>query len=328
MNTIKLIKGDCLEHLPNIAEESVNMILSDLPYGTIKGLEMDKYSGVKRDKVAQQYKTEWDSIIPFDKLLPVLYATLKIKGRAIYFCQFPFTLSILNAKHSEGTTFNYSLIWDKISGSNPLKAKKAHMTSHEDILVYSKQHSRKIKKSQVYAQKVFAFINKPYLEIKKLRGNASLQHFFEKLGNLQFCLCLEDSYNWLISTFGIDKMPEFICYKDLKKLYASEGSYQTYNLPAGKKSRTTVLQYKRDYKGLHPTTKPVDLLIELIETFTNPGDTILDPTMGCGSTAIACMRTGRNFIGIELDDEYFKSAKDRVDEELKTNANHKITIEE
>lgn len=65
---------------------------------------------------------------------------------------------------------------------------------------------------------------------------------------------------------------------------------------------------------LHPTQKPIDLLEYLIKTYTNEGDTVLDPTMGSGSTGIACINTNRKFIGIEKDDNYFSIAKNRIDE--------------
>ncbi len=68
---------------------------------------------------------------------------------------------------------------------------------------------------------------------------------------------------------------------------------------------------------LHPTQKPVALFEYLIKTYTNEGDIVLDCCMGSGTTSVACVRTGRNFIGIELDKAYYKIAKDRIMEELK-----------
>lgn len=65
---------------------------------------------------------------------------------------------------------------------------------------------------------------------------------------------------------------------------------------------------------LHPTQKPVLLLEYLIKTYTNEGDTVLDFTMGSGSTGIACLNTNRNFIGIELDQKYYNIAKTRLQE--------------
>ena len=64
---------------------------------------------------------------------------------------------------------------------------------------------------------------------------------------------------------------------------------------------------------LHPNQKPVSLLEYLIKTYTNKGDTVLDNCMGSGSTGVACVKTDRNFIGIELDEDYFNIAKDRIE---------------
>jgi len=68
--------------------------------------------------------------------------------------------------------------------------------------------------------------------------------------------------------------------------------------------------------GLHPTQKPVALMEYLIKTYTNEGETVLDFTMGSGTTGVACKKLNRNFIGIELDSEYFKIAEKRINENL------------
>lgn len=67
--------------------------------------------------------------------------------------------------------------------------------------------------------------------------------------------------------------------------------------------------------GLHPTQKPVGLMEYLIKTYTNEGETVLDNTMGSGTTGVAAVRLGRVFIGIEKDDEYFEIAKQRIEKE-------------
>ena len=71
--------------------------------------------------------------------------------------------------------------------------------------------------------------------------------------------------------------------------------------------------------GLHPTQKPVPLLEYLIKTYTNEGDTVLDFTMGSGSTGVACVNTLRNFIGIERDENYFNIAEKRIEEAQELN---------
>ena len=80
----------------------------------------------------------------------------------------------------------------------------------------------------------------------------------------------------------------------------------------GSRYPVSVLEFNNVRKGLHPTQKPLGLLEYLVKTFTNSSQTVLDPFMGSGTTGIACKQLERNFIGIELDDNYFKTAKDRI----------------
>ena len=65
-------------------------------------------------------------------------------------------------------------------------------------------------------------------------------------------------------------------------------------------------------RRVHPTQKPIKLMEEIIDQFTKPGDTVLDPFMGSGTTGVACVRTGRNFIGIEIDPDFYKIASERI----------------
>ena len=84
----------------------------------------------------------------------------------------------------------------------------------------------------------------------------------------------------------------------------------------GERTPVSVLKFARDNihkgKNLHPTQKPVKLLEWLIKSYTNEGETVLDNCMGSGSTGVACVNTNRNFIGYELDEEYFKIAEKRL----------------
>lgn len=81
----------------------------------------------------------------------------------------------------------------------------------------------------------------------------------------------------------------------------------------GKRYPKSIFTFKKD-KGYHPTQKPVALLEYLIKTYTNEGDIVLDNCMGSGSTGVACVNTGRDFIGIELDENYFNIAKNRIEQ--------------
>ncbi len=76
--------------------------------------------------------------------------------------------------------------------------------------------------------------------------------------------------------------------------------------------------FKRDKEKLHPTQKPVTLFEYLIKTYTNEGDLVLDNCIGSGTTAIACLKTNRKFIGIELDKGYCDIANKRIEDYLKT----------
>ena len=78
----------------------------------------------------------------------------------------------------------------------------------------------------------------------------------------------------------------------------------------------SILTYAR-VSGLHPTQKPVDLLTYLVRTYTNEGDVVLDNCMGSGTTGVACVSTGRSFIGFEKDEKYFSIAKERLEDSLK-----------
>jgi site-specific DNA-methyltransferase (adenine-specific) len=75
-----------------------------------------------------------------------------------------------------------------------------------------------------------------------------------------------------------------------------------------------VQKFSNAGKTVHPTQKPVALMEYLIKTYTNEGDTVLDFTMGSGTTGVAAKNLGRDFIGIELDEEYFKIAQDRINQ--------------
>ena len=87
------------------------------------------------------------------------------------------------------------------------------------------------------------------------------------------------------------------------------------NKTDGLKHPKSVMKFNREPKPQHPTQKPVALMEYLIRTYTNEGQAVLDNTMGSGTTGVACMRSGRRFIGIERDPGYFKIACDRIQAE-------------
>jgi len=88
----------------------------------------------------------------------------------------------------------------------------------------------------------------------------------------------------------------------------------TFNLWEGNKYKSNILKYKKDYNGFHPTQKPILLLEDLIKTFSNENNLVVDLTTGSGSTAVACLNTNRNYIGIEKNETYFNIACERTNQ--------------
>ena len=97
------------------------------------------------------------------------------------------------------------------------------------------------------------------------------------------------------------------------------GAYTNFrNDNEGKRYPKQVLEFGVVERGtVHPTQKPVALMEYLIKTYTNEGDTILDNCMGSGTTGVACLNTNRNFIGIEMDENYFNIAQNRINEAVR-----------
>ena len=89
---------------------------------------------------------------------------------------------------------------------------------------------------------------------------------------------------------------------------------KTTTINNGDRHPKSVQFFKRDKNKVHPTQKPVKMLEYLIKTYTDKGDTVIDFCMGSGSTGVACRNLNRNFIGIELDENYFNIAKQRIND--------------
>ena len=100
------------------------------------------------------------------------------------------------------------------------------------------------------------------------------------------------------------------------KLYGKRYDYKT--IPnTGDRHPSSIIEYNLNFKKrLHPTQKPVDVCEWLIKSYSNEGDVVLDFCMGSGSTGVACQNTGREFIGIEMDEEIFKIAEERLNEKI------------
>jgi site-specific DNA-methyltransferase (adenine-specific) len=301
-----LLFGDCLIESDEIESGSVDLILSDLPYGTMKGAEKSNIYGSK-DKP----KHEWDSVIDTDKIMQLANRILRKNGKMVLFAQDPFSTE-LKTKAMPNLPYNYSLIWEKDTFAFALIAKKAPVNYYEDVLVFSKSDDPNDgHETRVYFEEQRKLIKHiSYKEInEKCFGTAS------NGGGMASNILTPTKKNW---TFPTKEKYEAlqtlgICLEPYERLKEIDNKHKTkfastFNLWEGKKYKSNILKYKKDYNGFHPTQKPVLLLEDLIKTFSNENDLVVDLTMGSGSTGVACKNTNRNFIGIEKDENYYNVA--------------------
>lgn len=318
MNDIELWQGDCLELMNRIPDGYVDLVLTDPPYGTMKG---QGSSPAARSLGFDN--CDWDTALPISQMFDAIARVLRPNGKCVLFSQEPYTSELI-AKAVPALPFSYRAIWLKREAGNPLKCNKAMLGRFEDICIFSKPCPKHDfcgeNPLREYFAKVFAFIGKTKKQIMDAVGQKA-DHCF-RLDSPQYSLCTEETYRELVEVFGIDKMDGFLEYSQLKPI---QEQYQeqnirsiarrypsVFNLWQGGKSKSNVLEYAKDRGGYHPTQKPVKLLEDLIQTFSNPGDVVLDFTMGSGSTGVACVNTHRRFIGIELDENYFEIAQRRI----------------
>lgn len=305
---INLLHGDCLIQSNKIESGSVDLILTDLPYGTVKN-----FANNDNVKHGMQNKTNWDSIVKTEKIYEIANRILRKNGKMILFAQQPFTTELIS-KQITNLPFNYSMIWKKDHFANSLIAKKAPLNYYEDVLVFTKQYDiENLNPIREYSKLVIDFIGLNLKQINNKLGHRKAEHFFY-VNSTQFELCTEKIYNELEKVFQIEKMNNYKTYYELNKI--NKQYENTFNLQKGSKFKSNILEYKKDYDGFHPTQKPILLLEDLIKTFSNENNLVVDLTMGSGSTGVACKNLNRNFIGIEMDDKYFKLSKKRIENHI------------
>jgi len=326
----RLFFGDCLIESDKIESGTVDLILTDLPYGTMKGRDYSKQPNQKEgSKTSQDHN--WDEVIPAKKIFEIANRILRKNGKMILTAQDPFSTELKN-NALPNLPYNYSCIWEKSNFANCLLINKACANFYEDILIFSKNNPKHDFEGLHPLREYFLTQkNESGLtdsEIKKILGNGMGGHYFTN--GSQFCLPTLSNYEKLQTT-GFFKRD----WNELKKIDSdyrtelmrkmNEENPFTFNLWEGNKYKSNILKYKKDYNGYHPTQKPILLLEDLIKTFSNENDLVVDLTMGSGSTGVACKNTNRNFIGIEKDEKYFNIAKKRINEtEFKPNNFEKV----
>lgn len=222
-----VIEGDCLEIMKQLPDNSIDMVLCDLPYGTTQN--------------------KWDSVIPLDELWGQYCRVVKKNGAIVLTSQGMFTAELMI---SNPKMFRYKWVWEKSKSTNFLNAKKQPLRKHEDVCVF-------YRKQPVYHPQMME--GEPY--DKGVRKN---------------------------------------------QLSGSYGDFQPVHVHSdGKRYPTDIVYFKTaesEGEVFHPTQKPVELGRYFVRTYTNPGDVVLDNTSGSGSFLVSALLEGRNFIGIEKNE--------------------------
>ena len=303
----KIYNEDCLKGAERIPSGSVDLILTDLPYGNMKGAGLDGW---------EKGSTDWDVALDPKAIHDLSNRILRKNGKMVLFSQEPYTTRLITESNAN-VPFSYRMIWEKDHFANALVVNKAPVSYYEDILVFSKTHDHEaLHPLRRYFKSIMDYIGLTKKGIVERIGQKA-DHAF-RTDSTQFSLCTESTYNELIQVFGIDNMQGFKTFTELKPIDVQfkKDLPSTFNLWEGGKYKSNILRYKKDYDGYHPTQKPVALLEDLIKTFSNEGDTVVDLTMGSGSTGVACKNTNRNFIGFELDETYYNIANERIEKSL------------
>ena len=252
VNMIELIHGDCLEKMKDIPDGSIDMVLTDPPYGTTA--------------------CKWDSIIDLDLMWEQLKRIIKPNGAIVMFGSEPFSS---NLRMSNISQYKYDWVWEKGRATGHVHAKNKPMKAHENILVFTDGttvHASQSAKRMCYnPQKTKGT---PYKRSQKSTNSGMMNHAPSK-SNV-------DYIGTEVNNKG-DRYP-----------------------------RSVVFFKMHNVGNSHPTQKPVALMEYLIKTYTNEKETVLDFTMGSGTTGVACKNLNRDFIGIELNEKYFNIAKDRI----------------
>lgn len=217
---------------------------------------------------------KWDSIIPLEPMWEQLKRVIKPNGAIVMTASDPFTSALCVSNISN---LREKLVWVKHKPSNFACGKTMHLKYHEDVVVFCKG-------KPTY---------NPQMQPRKSNRVSQMQKGNSKKWNTVRCDGEDVSF----------------------KTQYDPKDWSEYD--ASMKYPSTVVEIpsvasNSFEKVKHPTQKPVALMEYLIKTYTLEGETVLDFTMGSGTTGVACKNLNRNFIGIEKDETYFKIAQERI----------------
>lgn len=220
-------------------------------------------------------RCKWDSVIDPDKLWAE-YRRILVKptGVVLLFSQQPFTTRIISANYE---WYKYNLIWKKNKTTQFLLANYRPMKCTEDICVFSPGGAAAASRTTG---------NMTYNPQGLVPVNIVKKNSAKRIGKM-----LNQKHH-----LG----------ENNKLLSESEYKQSFTNYP------TEILEFDIESDTIHETQKPIKLIEYLIRTYSNPGDVVLDNTMGSGTTGIGCVNSGRAFVGIELEERYFELSRKRI----------------
>lgn len=245
----QIFNEDCIEGMKRLPDNSVDCILTDLPYGITD--------------------CPFDVRIPFEPMWAQFKRVTKRNAAIVLFSQMPFGAELIMSNRK---MFRYEWIWGKTHPQGFLNAKKMPLRCHENVLIFYEKlptYNPQFARGKPYVHRNFVDESS-----NNVYGNHRVLTYVEHDGN---------RYPTDIVTFA---QPNAVYF--------------------GKVSGEVV----------HPNQKPTDLLEYLIRTYTNEGELVLDATMGSGSTGVACVNTGRDFIGFETEKKFFDIARERIDKAI------------
>ena len=379
---ITLNNEDCLETLKRIEDNTIDLCLTDLPYGILSKKKEADYQNENRNFC------DWDFEIDYDKVLPQLKRVMKKDGNILFFAKSPFTFRLYEQMIKHGFTFRYNWIWKKNSITNFATMKYRPGSNYEEVMVFSPTpkgvkyfaHAEfngevKIicnfydyeKRKPLTSEEVFDNYLIPFIfgnDINKdvriacagdsAKGNTCKRGIkINEILNEDIGICSHihggESHS---DNVGVQKIKlKEIFNKDIgistnmsHKSYSSNASvtrikfdqifsekyrgqfeidfenkilYRTVKTYRNFPTSIIDIKYKNDagkkYKK-HPTTKPVEVLEFLLHHYTEENDLVLDMTAGSGSTAVACKKMNRNFVGSEISKVWFDVAQQRIND--------------
>ena len=290
--------------MKKLPDKSVDIMICDLPYG--------------------ETNCEWDKIIDMEEFWVQFKRIRKSKRTAcIHFCSTKFGYSLIKSWEKG---FKMDMVWVKRNKTGGLGSKHRPMRNHEMVYFFYEQspkynrdkyHKRNnnVKHAQSETTKEKKSDNDENVKVERTQKNFT---------PVQPASVLEEEQKYTKAHLdnnrggaGTNTKTDIFSKENIKKFHEENGVGFTPPNPASvleEEDPLTVFKSNKVFIGKrnHQTEKPQDILEFFLKYWTDEGDVVLDPTMGSGSTGVACKKLGREFIGIELDEKYFNVAVDRI----------------